>query len=404
MGETVKGYRTGTHRVVPPRETLERLYPLLPTLGITRLANVTGLDRIGIPVVMACRPNSRSLAVSQGKAMDLDAAKASAAMESVEGYHGEHIHRSLKFATYREMRARHKVVDVDLLQRTADSHFHSNLPILWIEGEDWLAREPVWVPYQLVHVAYTREWTFDLRCFRATSTGLAAGNHLLEAASHAISEIVERDACCDWERLEDDAREALRVDLATVDDPLCCEALGRLDRAGVAAAVWEVPSRVGMPVFECLIADRRVDPLHPVCAAGGSGCHPAREVALLRALTEAVQSRLTVIAGSRDDMLRGEYSRWFDADVLHQHSASAARPGVRRFASAPTLAHDTLQSDVACELDRIAAAGLQQVIVVDLTIPELGIPVVRVVVPGAQVPREGRNVAASRRPDREALA
>jgi ribosomal protein S12 methylthiotransferase accessory factor len=331
--------------------------------------------------------------------MNLDAAKASAAMESIEGYHGERVHRPLKFATYLEMRVRHKVVDVDLLPRTPDSHFHSNLPILWIEGEDWIAREPVWIPYQMVHVAYTREWGFDLRCFQATSTGLAAGNHVLEAASHAISEVVERDASHRWEHLGDDHKEAFRVDLATVDDPLCCDALQRLDRAGVAVVVWEVPSRVGLPVFECMIADRHIDPLRPVCAAGGAGCHPAREVALLRALTEAVQSRLTVIAGSRDDMLRREYDRWFDADVLRHHAANAARPGTRSFSLAPTLADETLKSDVHRELERVTAAGLTQVIVVDLTIEELAIPVVRVVVPGMDVfPRDGKDFAASRRP------
>jgi len=52
-------------------------------MGITRVANVTGLDHVGIPVVMACRPNARGLAVSQGKGLTLDAAKASAVMESI---------------------------------------------------------------------------------------------------------------------------------------------------------------------------------------------------------------------------------------------------------------------------------------------------------------------------------
>src|SRR5450432_771548 len=164
--DPVKGYTHGTHRLVSPRETLARLRPLLPGMGITRLANVTGLDHIGIPVVMACRPNSRSLAVSQGKALDLDAAKVSAAMESIEAYHAEHIRHSLQFASYIEMKGRYRVVDVDQLVRCVDSHFHSNLPILWIEGRDWSTQEPVWAPYQMVHLAYAREWRFDLRCFQ----------------------------------------------------------------------------------------------------------------------------------------------------------------------------------------------------------------------------------------------
>ena len=63
-------------------------------MGITRIANVTGLDRIGIPVVMVCRPNARSIAVSQGKGLDMDAAIVSGLMESAELYHAEQIELS----------------------------------------------------------------------------------------------------------------------------------------------------------------------------------------------------------------------------------------------------------------------------------------------------------------------
>ena len=69
-----KRYTHGTHRVCPPEETLERLRPHLATMGITRVANVTGLDRTGVPVVMVVRPNARSVAVSQGKGLTLAAA------------------------------------------------------------------------------------------------------------------------------------------------------------------------------------------------------------------------------------------------------------------------------------------------------------------------------------------
>ena len=79
-----KRYRDGTHRVVAPEETLARVLPLAPRLGITRLANLTGLDTLGIPVAAAYRPNARSVAVFQGKGTTLAAAKASAFMEAAE--------------------------------------------------------------------------------------------------------------------------------------------------------------------------------------------------------------------------------------------------------------------------------------------------------------------------------
>src|SRR5438876_10443588 len=112
-----KGFRGGTDRTVSPGETVERIRPFMPAMGITRIANVTGLDCIGIPVVMVCRPNSRSIAVSQGKGTTLIAAKASGVMESIEGYHAEHITLPLKLASYEELRYTHALVEVNALPR-----------------------------------------------------------------------------------------------------------------------------------------------------------------------------------------------------------------------------------------------------------------------------------------------
>ncbi len=131
-----KRFRAGTHRLIAPDETMARLQPLLPVMGITRIANITGLDTIGIPVVMVCRPNSRSLAVSQGKGLDLPSARVSGVMESIELHHAERIHLPLKWASHEELRFTHSLVPPDTLVRTSLSHFHRDAPILWIEGHD----------------------------------------------------------------------------------------------------------------------------------------------------------------------------------------------------------------------------------------------------------------------------
>jgi ribosomal protein S12 methylthiotransferase accessory factor len=305
-------------------------------------------------------------------------------MESVEGYNAEHITLPLKFANFNEMRLRHRVVDVETLPRAPDSHFHGNLPLLWVEGQDLLLDEPVWVPFQMVHTVYTRDLDFDLKCFAASSTGLAAGNHILEAASHAICEAVERDASGRWSQLPESEREAGRLDLNTVDDPSCREALARLERAGVGVAVWDITSPVGIPTFECLISDIEVNSIRPVCSAGGSGCHPLRQIALLRAITEAVQSRLTVIAGARDDMGRHHYEHWLDPDVLQVQSDRVRIMGSRPFLAAPTFESESFEDDVAWELKRVQEAGFGQVVLIDLTLPEFALPVVRVLIPGME--------------------
>src|SRR5437764_407034 len=105
-----KGFTAGTHRVVSPSETLERFMGKKESMGITRLCNITHLDNIGIPVVIAVRPASRSLSVSQGKGLTLEAAKASALMESIETYHAERIELPLRLASYRELSKANSVV------------------------------------------------------------------------------------------------------------------------------------------------------------------------------------------------------------------------------------------------------------------------------------------------------
>src|SRR5262245_6757084 len=131
-----KGHVDGTHRTVEPAATLERLHPILPRIGATRVAVITGLDVIGIPVVTVCRPNARSLSVSQGKGVDLVAAKVSGLMEAAEAWHAEHVLLPLRLATFHELRVVARVVDLEELPRPSSSVFHPDLTLLWIEGTD----------------------------------------------------------------------------------------------------------------------------------------------------------------------------------------------------------------------------------------------------------------------------
>ena len=380
-----KSYYTGTHRLISPERTVARVSRLASVAGITRIANVTGLDTIGVPVVMVCRPNSRSLAVAQGKGLTLAAAKASGLMEAMEGYHAERITLPLKLASYEELRYTHNVIDVSLVPQPTSGVFHPTLPLLWIEGHDLLQDERVWVPYELVHLNYTLPLPPGTGCFVASSNGLASGNHLLEAISHGISEVVERDATTLWDLRGEAAKDNTRVDLDSIDDPDCRAVLEKYRQAGVAVAVWETTSNLGIPSFVCLIAERTTNPLHPRPSTQGYGCHPARTIALLRALTEAAQCRLTYISGSRDDLGRSSYEHHLSLTTQQTDLARMAIRGpMRSFRAIPNFQSATFNEDVAWELTRLRSAGIARVIVVDLTKPELGVPVVRVVIPGLE--------------------
>ena len=198
-------------------------------MGITRVANVTGLDAVGVPVVMVCRPNSRSVAVSQGKGIDLASARASGLMEAAELYHAETITLPLRLATYEELRYQYNVVEVDELPRDSDSRFHPNLRLLWCEGRDLLNEENVFVPYKMVHTNYTTPLPDGHGCFTATSNGLASGNATIEAISHGICEVVERDATALWKCRDKERLDKNRLDLESVDDAMCQDVLRRLE-------------------------------------------------------------------------------------------------------------------------------------------------------------------------------
>ena len=381
-----KSYRLGTHRTVAPADTLARVRPFMRDMGITRIANVTGLDNIGIPVVMVCRPNSRSFAVSQGKGLRLEAAKVSGLMETVETYHAEHITLPLKLGSCEDLYRTHRLVDIAELPHTADSLFHSNLPMLWSEGQDLIQDSLVWLPYELVHANYTLPLPPGSGCFTASTNGLASGNHVLEAINYGICEVVERHSTTVWGQLDRAAQDRTRLDLSTVDDPDCCDVLEKFERANIAVAVWETTTDVDIASFVCLIRGRQDESAQP---AEGAGCHPTRHVALLRALTEAAQVRMTYIAGSRDDIKPDEYEPYARTKELRDCRVwMDSHPSVRNFHEVPTYESETFEDDINWAKKRLELAGIQRIVVVDLTKQEFQLPVVRVVIPGLKGPEQ----------------
>lgn len=380
----VKAYERGTHRIVAPATTVQRVLAMQGPLGITRVANVTGLDCIGIPVVMVCRPNARSLSVSQGKGIDLDCARASGLMECAELYHAERILHPLKLATWNELRFLHELIQVDALPRTSVSNFTPDRGLLWIAGTDLFSGRSRWLPYELVHTNYTLPFPTGSGCFVMSSNGLASGNHVLEAISHGLCEVIERDAAALFRFSDRDTQSGRRVDLGTILDPTCRQLLDRYAEADVLVGVWDMTTDVKVAAFRCVILDRGNNPFRKLGPIEGMGCHLVREVALCRALTEAAQGRLTLIAGSRDDNLRDRYSATQEQELRERAHAALEQPGTQAFTQAPTHAADTLEADVVQILAALSSAGLEEAVMVDLTKPEFGLPVVRVVVPGLE--------------------
>lgn len=364
-----KRFTLGTHRVCSPEETWQRIEPLLPVAGITRVADVTRLDALGIPVFQAVRPGSRSVSVSQGKGVTSMAARVSAVMEAIELWHAESLAHVLQTVSpLCEMEYANPIRTENLLWLSRTRRLDT-LPLAWVRARS-LGRGPdAWIPRQMIELDFTLRGTLRPQMFHRTSNGLASGNCLAEAQLHSLCELIERHALF---LARADPGRKVAVDPDSVTEGYCRGLLDRLQAAGARLAVFDVTWEAGIPVF---FVEMALPDLPRIW--GGSGCHPAADVALSRALTETAQSRLTYIAGARDELPEPAGGR--DAPALY---ASFEPPApARPFAVVPDASADSVEEDVACVVERLGVLGYEPYWV-DLTRPEVDIAVTRAFVPG----------------------
>jgi len=363
--------RDGTHRATPLAATWRRFAPVAKRAGVTRIAELTGLDTLGIPVFAAIRPMGRSLSTQQGKGTSALAAKVSALMESLETWSAEHLVLPVIRASSRALRDR--AVDVRALPRPR-GRLDRDARWRWVEGWELAGNRPLLVPEQAV----TLDTTFRVPpIFDISSNGLASGNLLVEAIVHGLCEVIERDAEAAWRRSGGDRR----IVLDSIADPACRALIDRIVHAGARVFVWDIAGGdAAVPVIGAAIME---DPNEPAWRTlgfyQGFGAHWLPEVAIARALTEAAQTRLTYIAGARDDFFPFDYERATDPALLaalwQRFGSSCDEPVA--FDDLPRLPARSL-GDALAQL----VATQRQVIAVDLTHPDLGVPVVKVIVPG----------------------
>ena len=374
--DTAKHDLGGTLRDREASRTLARIRPLLPRFGITRVANVTGLDRIGIPVWMCIRPNGHSLSVSQGKGITPELAQVSAIMESIELFHSEHVRDPDLIGSFRDTKRSHKVLDPgDLAPGVSWRAYSHSRKIGWMRGTELVGGDSLLVPHVRLKLNYSEPHP-EGGLLALSSTGLASGNHPSEALCHAVFEVIERDCEWRWGRMSTAAQRATELDEKSVRSPMLHRLLDQLAAAEISVRMWDMTSKVGIPAFRCTVTETG-----PIARSGpfaGNGCHLSAEIALSRALTEAAQSRLTYIAGSRDDI----YPATYQAMNSLEHRPSASRP-TRHFEERPSVPLGaTFEEDLQATFQLLGAAGFRRIVAVDLTQSEFGIPVVMVLIPG----------------------
>lgn len=377
-----KGYLLDTHRIRPPSETLGVIRKAAPLAGITRVAEITGLDRLGIPVFTSVRPKAAegSVTVYNGKGYTAEEAEVSAIMEGVERFSAEKADRETVFGSLVEMDGREEFIDPRKLILPGARQYSVSERLEWVRGTSLVSGEQVLVPAESVFHPYERE----NQLFRTNTNGLAAGNVVEEAVFHGLMEVIERDA---WSLFEVDASRAKNL------DPDDCGArsrhvgdlVRRLRSASVEPHLKDITSDVGIVTVAAALDDEATK--DAALLSLGVGTHLVPEIAVLRALTEAVQSRLTTIHGTREDTFKAEYIRRIGYDRMKRINRKwfSPSPDDLRYDDLPAHHSDDFLEDIGFTLASLRKAGLAQAVAVDLTGKETGIPAVRVIVPGLEV-------------------
>jgi ribosomal protein S12 methylthiotransferase accessory factor len=372
----------GSIREVDAEETLRRALAseLWRTVGLTRLADVTRLDHIGIHTFVAIRPNAKCLTTSQGKGVTKELAKVSALMESIEIWHGEELTEPSLYGSYRDLRELHCLRNFASLEQCSElrAEDFNSIPMWWIEGRDMLTGEPNFVPWSLCSLDYTRMLP-EASYLPGSTNGLASGNSVEEAMCHALFEVVERET----EAAFDNVPMATRlVNHTTINSVHLVNLLAACEQAGTIVYTFDMTDKIRIPTYRVIICDFEEFARNPGTFTG-TGTHLSPVIALSRALTEAIQSRLTVISGTRDDLSPEFYvsaRRQLESKTVKLFKEAGSVPFRCRNEPLP----GSFSSWITEILGNLLESGFSEVTYVELTRQDVGIPVVKVLVPGCR--------------------
>ncbi|TFI52258.1 hypothetical protein BLD44_021460 [Mastigocladus laminosus UU774] len=401
----------GAHREISVRQTLEHILPHLQKIGVTRVADITGLDRIGIPVHNTIVPRSNDiLSVYNGKGTNSLESKASAIMEAVERYAASFPRDPDIIGSVSDLSRTERLLDLEEVNIERFPRFTNDTPISWLHGYDLLNEEPVLVPAFLA--CYYPLGNKEIPPYAITTTnGLASGNSLEEAICHALCELIERD---DWTMADlISFRLSRALDLGTIDesggDSIAAEwfqerfpnvdlttlpeqaqsLIALYEEAGLEIKIKNITSALGIPSFIGIVVEYIADSFSH--SHFGLGTHPDAEVAVVRCITEVAQSRVVDIHAMREDIAMPDQT--VNKSMLHVKRKSRINPDTWYFKESQnrvsmkdisSFHSNDVMADTRLMLDRLNREGLEQVIVVDLSPPDVPATVVRVIIPGIE--------------------
>jgi ribosomal protein S12 methylthiotransferase accessory factor len=392
----------GIPRVVRAEETIKRIKPYMKGIGVTRVADTTGLDTLGLPVFSAIRPTDAGfdgISVYNGKGLTKAASHAGAMMEAIERYCVESWYHNRKVGTRAQVEKSNPqlfVMDPDTMILQQEGRYDADTVLEWGEGWDLLNDRPALIPLAMIMTPYRGA---GQGIWYSSSNGLASGNNLEEAVCHALAELIERDAYtiaairaelvprvqafldsvtmgAPPEAAQVDRSHTPSILLDTVPAPV-----RRLVRAAQRdkSEIWlrDMTSDLGIPAF--VASMRRMEDDGTELAAGGFGCDPNSTIAAIRAITETAQGRNVQIQGVREDASAARAM----PDAASTRRALWCHDSDRwiTFQDVPSYENQDILSDIELMLDRLRAAGIHEAYAVDVSDPALPASVIKMIIP-----------------------
>lgn len=248
--------------------------------------------------------------------------------------------------------------------------FDENASVDWTPVWSLTRNQWKWAPSSFIYYSYPREGGGQY-C-HGDSNGVAAGNCTEEAIMQGFFELVERDGVALWwyNRLQRPA-----LDLATFGSTFALDAVQGMQRLDYALHVLDLTTDLGIPAFAAValhVSDPEAEPLL------GFGSHFDPRIALDRAVSETGQSWSLREHMSPNQINRKNTGRNLSSELFLRPLDGAP---LTPFSAFTNHASDDFLKDMETCVSILKNLGLEM-LVADLTRPEVGLSVVRVIVPG----------------------
>ena len=379
-------YFKGTHRVIAPRETIEINQDKLKKAGITRIADITDLDRIGLPIYTAIRPTAEEGAISiyGGKGISKDHAKASAMMEGFERYSAERQDSDETIiATPNEIGRYGDYIDPKSLNlpKNFEKKDISDINLEWSKSKDIISGNEYYIPTNAIFHPYASDSNAE-SLFKSNTNGLASGNILDEAILHGMLEVIERDA---WSIFELTHKNYAQIDIESIESELIIDIIDKFESEGIKIKLMDFTADIKIPTIAASADDTITKDAGLLTL--GMGTHLDPEVAILRALTEVAQSRATQINGAREDTVRADFAREAGYERMKRINKYYFKDEEEKISLSDIENKSTssITKDIEIVKNELTANDIEKILYVDLTRPEIDVSVVRVVIPEMEV-------------------